>query len=70
MTGDAGEVWFAAVVALDDIEVGRVDGGVVDADANVVGVKVREVVGGGADDFGRGAVFGDEEAEGRHGSEG
>ena len=69
MTGDAGEVGFAAVVALDDVEVGGIDGGVADADANVVGVKIREVVRGGADDFGRGAVFGDEEAEGRHGTE-
>ena len=40
MAGDAGEVGFAAVVALDDIEVGRVDGGVVDADANVVGTEI------------------------------
>ena len=63
MTGDAGEVGFAAVVALDDVEVRGIDGGVADADANVVGVKIREVVRGGADDFGRGAVFGDEEAE-------
>jgi hypothetical protein len=63
-------VGFAAVVALDDIEVGWIDGGVVDANANVVGTEIGEIVGGGADDVGRGAVFGDEEAERRHGSEG
>lgn len=40
MTGDTGEVWFAAVVALDDVEVGGIDGGVADADADVVGTEI------------------------------
>ena len=39
MAGDAGEFGFAAVVALDDVEVGGIDGSVADADANVAGIE-------------------------------
>jgi hypothetical protein len=64
VTGNAGEVGASAVSALDDVEVGRINGGEENLDEDIMSSERREGVAGHLDHLVGGAVLGNLQAKG------